>query len=1042
MLAAVIIQAIISIALSVAANYIQQSRAQDKSANARKIGLRGTTSVGTAPGTFILGYYGTPGHRLAPRLSWTETDGTPNEYIVDVIGVSLLPARGLDQFYVFGEAVTLDATPHADYGYPVLEYRDDDTSEDHMWIRFYDGTQTEADAYLIDKFGSHPSYPWDANMIGVGMAYAIITCRAHETLFPRSPHDSYYFGVNGIELDDTRGDDEHENPAVAIRTILKGIYYDGTIVYGPQKITDYQLPTTQWEPEMDKCDAAVSISGGGTEKAYRCGLEVSCDVEPYVTINELLKGCNGRIAEIGGTYKILVGEPGSSVVSFTDADVIVSEGQSYAPFPRLEEIINGVRFTYPSPEDGWNVREGRPRFDGDYEAADDDRRLIEELKLKSVPFRRQAQRVAKATLLESRKFRRHSHTMKPAWWQYEPLDVVTWTSSLNGYSSKQFLVTAIDDLPDAHQVPALLELDPDDYDWSSDDELNIDPVDLTPRRPSAQSVPDWAVAPGKIKDEDDADWRPTLSCSFRAALADVKGIRIQWRRVGYTDYQEGRFDYDRSDTSPTILLPGHFRPAVEYEARAKLRARGKRKLTWSSWLSATTPDLRIRNDDIFDGVVDTAKLAADVKATLADFASFADDALTRLGALEVGDAGVLQQINDLGLRVATNEGALVSKLDRVTADTLYASATSVTTALAQIDDLWASGQIVIQAQTPPAVDRDDPVRNAWVARVGMMVRSVSGGQQFNGGFWIDLRQNGATRIVAASDRFYFVNPANGALAALFDTSNKFNTAYIPTLTADHIDVDSLFAKRKITIGDILTNNNRNDDGQIKRDILLGKIKGIWLEDGTVTATHIQSGTVVARHIASDSIQQMFGGRSTRVRTYNGTFPPSVVRHSTTKWANWGAQSVIVTATFYYYMVPHEASNDRQTSEPWGRSVTFGIYEYKKGKRKDRDIIGQEIEEFYGFREKSPKRNVRIKTVTAIHRTNYGSLNFSPSEWRDYRARWAAFFNSNSTGYSAAGTLIIFKSTIDVAVFHMQTDTPKIADVNDAEDIPDDWEDYT
>jgi len=55
---------------------------------------------------------------------------------------------------------------------------------------------------------------------------------------------------------------------------------------------------------------SVTLEAGGTVAHYRSGFEIGLDEQPADVIDELLKGCPGQIAEIGGTWKVRVGGPG------------------------------------------------------------------------------------------------------------------------------------------------------------------------------------------------------------------------------------------------------------------------------------------------------------------------------------------------------------------------------------------------------------------------------------------------------------------------------------------------------------------------------------------------------------------------------------------------------------------------------------------------------------------------------------------------------------------------------------------------------------
>src|SRR5690606_26461034 len=116
---------------------------------------------------------------------------TPNAYFTQVVSVSDLPVRGLSAVYVGGVRCTLADTPAESMGYPIIEYRVG--GKDHLWVKFYDGTQTTADAFLLDKFGSDAERPWESDMIGRGVAYAVVTALVNRELFSGFP--SYLFEI-------------------------------------------------------------------------------------------------------------------------------------------------------------------------------------------------------------------------------------------------------------------------------------------------------------------------------------------------------------------------------------------------------------------------------------------------------------------------------------------------------------------------------------------------------------------------------------------------------------------------------------------------------------------------------------------------------------------------------------------------------------------------------------------------------------------------------------------------------------------------------
>jgi hypothetical protein len=603
-----IIQLIVGLVLSLASTLIKSMFQQDQK---QKVpGVRGEIQTGgDVPLSFIMGFYATGGH-LKYAGTWGNSGETPNAYFSKVVSVSDLPIRSFAGFFVNGERVTLAATQTGDLGFAVLEYRV--SGKDHLWIKPYNGNQTVADPLMRAKFGSNADRPYTADMIGRGVAYFVATALVNRELFTTFP--DFLAEVNGIPLDDPRGDDRHDNPIVGVYTLMKGIKYDGKWVYGPQNITDANFVYANLEAQMDKCDA---IRPGTTERRFRFGYEVSVDAEPHAVVGEFLKACEGRIAEVGGIYRFLVGEPDSPVVSITDEDIVITQGQSYEPFVGFESLFNGIGATYPEPMEGWQSKEAPPRYRSDLEALDDGRRLPFNTEYKAVPFPLQVQELMRAAIEEVRRFRKTTKTMPPEWWEFEPLDSYIWTSARKGFVNKQFLITAMDDLPNGNQFVGDQEIDPADYDWQSEYELPWDVAPLVIARPAPQQITGFAVEPYIGVDGAHKPRRPGFRVfGYGAGLADVDGVWVQARLAGTEGLIiDGLAPYDTDEPDPSAAWAGDpLLRDTDYEVRGKLVPFSGRETSWSSWLIVTTPDVKLGAEDI-DITLDqiAAELTEDLK---------------------------------------------------------------------------------------------------------------------------------------------------------------------------------------------------------------------------------------------------------------------------------------------------------------------------------------------------------------------------------------------------------------------------------------------
>ncbi|WP_309086379.1 phage tail protein [Chelativorans sp.] len=620
------------IALKVGGSLLLQATAKKQA----QPGITAQVQLGGAnSGSFIVGTYATAG-QLEYIGTWGRSGKTPNAYVSQVISLSDVPLSAiLPRIWVNGETCTIDFGNLEGTGYVVPEFTEG-LGGDHFWVAIEYGTQTAANAFLMEKFGGDAERPWKADMIGRGVAYVIVTAQFNRELFTAIPQ--VRVETQGIKLYDPRKDSTvggsgaqrwgqeatyefTDNPAVIIYNILRGIYFQGEWVYGP-KVPAPRLPLSNWFAAMNECDVLVAKEGGGTEKQFRCGYEIKvAEQEPIDVIQELLKACNGRMAEIGGIYKIHVGAPPLPVFFCSDEDFVVTTEQEYDPFPGLEATFNGVAATYPEPEAAWEMKDAPQRRYPEYEAQDDDRILLADVQFNAAPFALQVQRLMKALALENRRFRKNNGTLAPAAFILEPLDVISWTSARNGYVSKRFLINSMDDQANVNQAVALIEVDPSDYDWSPSDEIPWTVGPLVPRWPVPQPMTGWQVQPAIFYDATGNARRPSIEVFYDGDQEDVRAVRVLVR-LAATDaiVFDGEVPFDRSlpgdpnyPTSSTILN-GVFLPNTGYEVSGKYIPFSGRATEWSAWLTVVTPDVRFGPSDIYP--IDIGQLGQEVKNLL------------------------------------------------------------------------------------------------------------------------------------------------------------------------------------------------------------------------------------------------------------------------------------------------------------------------------------------------------------------------------------------------------------------------------------------
>lgn len=570
-------------------------------------------SGGDLPRSFVVGLGATAGS-LVYVNTWGERDKTPNTYLTQVIALSDLPVGGLAELWVNGEKATINWNDTSDVqGFPVDEYRTG-TDHNHLWIKFYDGTQTEADSFLINRVSGNDR-PWGSNRVGRGVAYAIVTSKIEEELFSGFPQ--FKFVLSGLKLydpsrDSTRGgsgshrlgdpatwggDGDHL-PVVQIYNLLLGLTYNGSWFYGVQNMAAARLPVAAWIGQINKCRAQIA-GPNGYEPTYRTGGEIQVSSQLGDAIDALLTGAQGRLAEIGGTYKVHVGAPDAPVASLDDGLILSTEGQSFSPFFGLADTINGIAATYPSPAEGWVPKAAPPIYRTDLEARDGNRRLMADVALDFVPYPSQAQRLMKSALEEGQRARRHTLVLPPEFGALEPgVDVISWTSARNGYVGKLFRVDGVADKANLDVVVDLTEVDPADYDWNHGTDYRV-PVDgpVGPIRPAPQIIVDWYAEGAAIYDNDGIARRPAIRLSWDGDQPDVAAVvfEVRLRNSGEVIYR-GRTD---APEVGAILISQGLLPLTSYDVHGRYEPRSDRPTLWSGWLPVTTPDVRFTELDIY-----------------------------------------------------------------------------------------------------------------------------------------------------------------------------------------------------------------------------------------------------------------------------------------------------------------------------------------------------------------------------------------------------------------------------------------------------------
>ncbi len=666
--------------------------------------------------TFLLGRAGTAGSLIYAN-TWGAYGGTPNAYLTMVIALSDLPVQSLDKLWVNGEQqVLLHEHTHADYGVPVDDFTtvserpvyerqgvsDNATMvqvgtetvvDSHLWVKFYDGSQTAADQFLIDNV-STVERPWDATAIGDGLAYVVMTARLNRNLFSGFP--DYFFELTGIPLYDpsqdtsvggvglqryddptTWGGDGDHLPAVQLYNLFRGLWVDDDWFYGMQATSEAQVPVDHWIAQIEKCRTLIN-SQAGQEPRYRSGGEIAVNSPIVDAMDALLDACQGRLAESGGIYKLFVGEPDPAVVSFTDGNILSSEEQSFTPFFGLADTVNGISAKFPDPDQNWQTETAPPLYNSEFEVEDGNRRLMVDVNFDLVPYAEQVQRLMHGALKEARRARRHTFTLPPSYWPLEPGDVISWASARNGYVDKLFRVDGVADQPNADVTVDLTEIDPTDYDFDTvADYVAVVIGGTQPQPVPAQSVSGWAVSPVSITDESGTGRRPAIEVMWNRDVEDVTAVRVRVRlkstQAMVTNGEHRDFAAGFSYITEGIL------PGAEYQVSGAFVPGTPRAVEWSVWLDVTAPDIRL----------DPADLSADVWTTVnADATARAGEVLQTFKDNEFADLQtdmtVLSDATDQSINTLTEHSEQAAREIAQSRDDLETLTENATAALVKL----------------------------------------------------------------------------------------------------------------------------------------------------------------------------------------------------------------------------------------------------------------------------------------------------------------------------------------------------------------------
>ncbi|QCL75632.1 hypothetical protein CFBP5499_19280 [Agrobacterium tumefaciens] len=789
----------IGLAINVGLSLYQQAKARREARKNQQStgGVKLSIQMGESnPRSYLIGTRATAGRR-AYINNWGEEENTPNAYITEVVEISCLPSyagpQGMDAVWFGDTAGTiLWNEPHPDgRGFPIAQYRRNGV--DYLWFKYLDGSQTTADSFLLSRFAGRAERPYRDTMIGRGCQIVIVTARRHEELF-RNGFPQGLYQPRPMRLYDIRKDssvggngphrwndpstwESSNNLPMMIYNIARGIYYNGRWVHGGRNFSAYRFPVSSWIAAINEADRDM----GGGRRQFQGGLEVSVDRDSLDVIEDLRLGCSGRLAEVGGRIKALIGAPGAAVYSFTDREIVVTADQDYEPFPTVAATHNTITGVYPEPAQRWADKDAAEQSSPELLARDDGERLAVSFRFDAVFISAQVQSLTSTMILDEQRWRTHELTLPPNAAALEPNDPVAWSSDENGYSNKKFLVVRAIPMPGRLQRVVIKEIDPSDYDPPS---IIVPPVIgwMGPVPVPPQPMYGWQVFPATLPDAEGNPRYPTIEVRCAPNQDDVSYVRVQ---VKLTATDELVFD---SGDSTVIYEPPYawvlnavLAGNADYQARGKFVPASNRSTEWGGWLPVRTPNI-----DGSDITVGLGQVRDDVKNRMKELQHQMDQL-----------AGIVES---LSMSVATSDmdakldrdvmrselgGAVASVIDeretRVTAE--GAMARRLSAVRAEMNDVVAEGYLSMKATTI----------GDTLANVEFAVRAQKGDQTALGAFILEIVNQGGVlkaQEIHYSDRFIIVAPdgSGGQGVFTFDENGaKLAVANIGTVRAAYME---------------------------------------------------------------------------------------------------------------------------------------------------------------------------------------------------------------------------------------------------------------
>lgn len=759
-------KAIIGIGLNFAVGKIQE--AQAKKAAKKSAGTQFERAYGENVSRKVAcGYVGVAGHDV-----YVNTYNRSNKSLLQVYAISDFPCDALSRVWAGGKQLALIQTSPN-------EWRVDEGFEGRLNFRFYDGTQTAADAQLIST--ANPSGRWTAAHLGAGMCYIIVELTYHQEKNNSFP--DFFFELRGARLYDPRKDSTvggsgghrwgnyatyefSENPVIMDYNYRRGFSWNGDVFCG-MEMPPEDLPIDKYATAANICDETTS-----GERRYRCSIILDTDVDHGDNIDGLMQACGGMVIDsVDGSWP-LIGTEQPIVATFNDDDLIVGENVRFQRRRSMAELVNSVGGTYPEPANMWSPA-GYDTQTNSSQVALDRRTRDLAINFDTVPSKRQANQLASLYYNENRYEATADLVLRPYFQDIQVGDWVRWNSEM--YGDRVYIVQSRSIRALTSDGPRNVALSLQERDGSIYAGTGVLPPVIS--IPSGDPVylnelQTWEPIPVLAMSDDGRtiaafrmSWEPFDDVS-------VTGIQFEWWP---TAEPSNRFTKNvQPDVTITTIQEGIV-SETNYSFRHRLIA-PTRVTNWSSVKTATS--LASGNADL---EVYLGNLNKEVKEQFQKLFQGLDDLRPIVERLLTNTALADASFETSKRRLEAKQGASQAYFEEniaVIASELEAVAAQITDIYAEVDDRFAQGRIEFRAAANQSgVD----------ARFAVVLRSSIANAFKESGFFLELYTTGGvqrSRFAVLADQFVVTDGSNSTLPMVFEGGVlKLQIANIGTVTA-------------------------------------------------------------------------------------------------------------------------------------------------------------------------------------------------------------------------------------------------------------------